>query len=352
MGFDARALLVRMGLERDTCGDDLHRRERHLEVDLHVVDRQRVRVDLDVEPWRLLITDGTTDQEEIVTLAERTDPVLAIVEHLERRAAVVGGIEGQDRRVVEQVVDAPCRRCYCRIGHRSKVTQGSCPTSIGKTGDVTRLQVSTLTGTHVQLEPLSHEHVHALTAAAAIDRETFGYTQVPDGHDETVAYVDWLLEDAAHGRVAPFAQRRLADDTVVGCTRFMSPLSPLGRSDPDEIEIGGTWLAASAQRSGVNSDAKLLLLSHAFDVWSVQRVAICTDARNTRSCDAIERLGARFEGTMRRHRRSTRAGEGGRLRDTATYAITVDDWPDVRAALVERLHRHGPLSNRDAPASR
>lgn len=201
---------------------------------------------------------------------------------------------------------------------------------------MTRLQVSTLTGTHVALEPLSHEHVDALAAAASLDRGTFGYTQVPDGHDETVAYVDWLVEDAANGRAAPFAQRRLADDTIVGCTRFMSPLSPLGRNDPDEIEIGGTWLATSAQRTAVNTEAKLLLLTHAFEVWSVQRVAICTDARNTQSREAIEHLGAHFEGILRRHRRSTRSVDATRLRDTAAYAITVDDWPALRDVLLSR----------------
>ena len=117
---------------------------------------------------------------------------------------------------------------------------------------------------------------------------------------------------------------------MVGCTRFLNPLWPLGREHPDEVEIGGTWLSTSAQRSAINTEAKLLLLTHAFETWHVQRVAICTDARNAQSRRAIERLGARFEGELRRHRRSTRAGEGTRLRDTATYAITIDDWPTVQ----------------------
>ena len=104
-------------------------------------------------------------------------------------------------------------------------------------------------------------------------------------------------------------QRRIDDGTVVGCTRFLNPAWPLGRSDPDEVEIGGTWLSPSAQRTPINTEAKLLLLTHAFEVWNVQRVAICTDARNEQSRRAIERLGAPFEGVLRRHRRSTRAGE-------------------------------------------
>jgi RimJ/RimL family protein N-acetyltransferase len=82
-----------------------------------------------------------------------------------------------------------------------------------------------------------------------------------------------------------------------------------------------------------------VLLTHAFEVWAVQRVAICTDARNHQSRRAIERLGAPFEGVLRRHRRSTRAGEHGQLRDTAVYSVTVDDWDAVSALLTTRLSR-------------
>ncbi len=181
------------------------------------------------------------------------------------------------------------------------------------------------------------DHAEAIASAGAGDRSTFGYTQVPDGPDEAADYVAWLLDDAAHHRAAPFVQRRVADGAVVGCTRYLNPAWPLGRSDPDEVEIGGTWLSPSAQRTPINTEAKLLLLTHAFEVWNVQRVAICTDARNEQSRRAIERLGAPFEGVLRRHRRSTRAGEDDRLRDTAVYAITVDDWPGVHSLLTEHL---------------
>jgi RimJ/RimL family protein N-acetyltransferase len=204
---------------------------------------------------------------------------------------------------------------------------------------MTRLAVSPLIGRHVSLEPLTTEHVGPIARASSGDRSTFGYTQVPDGTDEAADYVTWLLDDAAHDRAAPFVQRRIENDTVVGCTRFLNPVWPLGREQPDEVEIGGTWLAPSAQRTAINTEAKLLLLTHAFEVWRVQRVAICTDARNTRSRQAIERIGAHFEGVLRRHRRSTRAGEGTQLRDTATSAITIDDWPSVRTLLTERLAR-------------
>ena len=190
-----------------------------------------------------------------------------------------------------------------------------------------------LCGRFVVLEPMGADHVDEIASAGRGDRSSFGFTQVPDGHDEAAGYVDWLLDDAAHGRAAPFVQRRVDDGAVVGCTRFLNLLWPLGRTDPDEVEIGGTWLAASAQRTPINSEAKLLLLSHAFRVWKVQRVAICTDARNEQSRRAIERLGATFEGVMRRHRRSTRAGEVHALRDTATYSIVVDEWRSIEARL-------------------
>lgn len=183
------------------------------------------------------------------------------------------------------------------------------------------------------------EHAEEIADAAAGDRSSFGYTQVPAGNDEAQAYVQWLRSDAAAGRAAPFVQRRHDDGRVVGCTRLLHPAWPLDRADPDEVEIGGTWLTASAQRTAINTDAKLLLLSHAFDVWEVQRVAICTDARNAQSRRAIERIGATFEGELRRHRRSTRAGEAGQLRTTASYSITVDEWPRIRHDLEAILDR-------------
>jgi RimJ/RimL family protein N-acetyltransferase len=198
---------------------------------------------------------------------------------------------------------------------------------------VSELTVGALSGRFVLLEPLRADHIDEIAAAGGGDRSSFGFTQVPDGVDEAADYVHWLRDDAVHGRAAPFVQRRVADGVVVGCTRFLNPLWPLGRDDPDEVEVGGTWLAASAQRTPINSEAKLLLLTHAFDVWEAQRVAICTDARNEQSRRAIERLGATFEGVMRRHRRSTRAGEDDMLRDTATYSITVDEWPTIEARL-------------------
>src|SRR6185369_11604089 len=99
------------------------------------------------------------------------------------------------------------------------------------------------------------------------------------------------------------------------CTRFLEMRRWRGRPEPDEVEVGGTWLAADVQRTPVNTEAKLLLLTHAFEVWHVDRVALATDVRNERSRRAIERIGARFEGVLRHHRPSTVAGEAGRPRD-------------------------------------
>lgn len=194
----------------------------------------------------------------------------------------------------------------------------------------------TLTGRHVQLEPLSLDHISALTEAAGGDRSTFRFTRVPDGLDETRRYVDELLTAHDNGSAMPFAQRRRSTDEVVGCTRYMEPRWWRGRSEPDEVEIGGTWLASSAQRTALNSEAKLLLLGHAFDVWNVWRVAICTDARNERSRRAIERLGALFEGVLRSHRLAADAPTP-TPRDSAMYSVVIDDWPAVRERLVAKL---------------
>ncbi|MGE5211574.1 MAG: GNAT family N-acetyltransferase, partial [Acidobacteriota bacterium] len=153
-------------------------------------------------------------------------------------------------------------------------------------------------------------------------------------HESGAAHYDAVVDPALHERGHP-----VVSGVVVGCTRFMNPAWPLGRVDPDEVEIGGTWLSATAQRTPINSEAKLLMLTHAFEVWNAQRVAICTDARNEQSRRAIERLGATFEGVMRRHRRSTRVGEDAALRDTATYSIIVDEWPTVEARLRSFIDR-------------
>jgi RimJ/RimL family protein N-acetyltransferase len=204
-------------------------------------------------------------------------------------------------------------------------------------GDMQSRDELTLTGTHVQLEPLSLDHVHQLVVAANEDRSTFGWTPVPETVGAMTSYVTALLADAEAGRVVPFAQRRLSDQRVVGCTRYLEIHHWTGRDLPDEVEVGGTWLSASAQRTAINTEAKLLLLTNAFDEWQVRRLAVYTDARNTQSRTAIERLGATFEGVLRNYRASAVAGEIGRPRDTAAHSILDTEWPAVKAALQARM---------------
>ena len=198
------------------------------------------------------------------------------------------------------------------------------------------LRPITLTGRHVVLAPLSPDHVDGLVEAASVDRSTYALTLVPDGRDEMAAYVEHLLADHAAARVLPFVQVDARTGRTVGCTRYLDPQWWSGRDEPDEIEIGGTWLTAPAQRTAINTEAKLLLLGNAFDGLGVWRVAICTDADNIRSRAAIERIGANFEGVLRNHRAKYNTPTP-TARHTAVYSIVRDEWPSVRTALADRL---------------
>jgi len=185
---------------------------------------------------------------------------------------------------------------------------------------------------------MSESHVAGLACAGAEDRATYGYTGVPEGPDATAAYVADQLAAATRGEIVPFAQVAV-DGTVVGATRYLDlrwlPRGPL----PYAVEIGGTWLAASAQRNGLNVEAKLLLLRHAFEALGVQRVDFRTDARNDRSRAAIAALGAEFEGVLRSAQPSRAPGEEGLLRDTALFSVVAGEWPSVRDRLGARLEQ-------------
>jgi RimJ/RimL family protein N-acetyltransferase len=200
----------------------------------------------------------------------------------------------------------------------------------------------TLEGSRVRLEPLTLDHVDALARAAAQSRDSYQFTRVPASHEEMAQYVESARADQAAGSALPFALRDLASDTVVGSTRFLDldywtgpltwppgPGTPRPGEDPAVAEIGSTWLAASAQRTGCNREAKLLMLSHAFDTWGVLRVTLKTDARNARSRRAIKQIGGQFEGIRRAHVRAV----DGTVRDSAYYSIVAAEWPRVRAAL-------------------
>ncbi|HTW19181.1 MAG TPA: GNAT family protein [Mycobacteriales bacterium] len=197
------------------------------------------------------------------------------------------------------------------------------------------------------LEPLDLSHVEGLAAAAAQDRAAYGFTWVPTGPADTRGYVEAALIGQATGTSVPFAVRRCSDGALVGSTRFLDLAvfastgawvpglpgpEPSDQSPPTVAEIGSTWYSADAQRTGVNTDCKLLMLTHAFEVWCCKRVTLKTDARNARSRAAIERLGACFDGVLRAH---SPASDGG-LRDTAYYSILDAEWGSVRARLAAR----------------
>lgn len=199
----------------------------------------------------------------------------------------------------------------------------------------------TLQGEHVLLEPLTMAHAEQLRLAASGPRDTFNYTWVPEPTDEEVArYVHEAERQRDAGLGHAFATIRRVDHQVVGSTRYMNAeywttADRRVRNDvaPDALEIGSTWLSRVAQRSGVNTEAKLLMLDHAFDVLGVKRVTFKTDARNQRSRDNIERVGAIFEGVLRSH---MAASDGG-VRDSAMYSVLAKEWPSARARLAARL---------------
>ncbi|GIH16900.1 GNAT family N-acetyltransferase [Rugosimonospora africana] len=205
----------------------------------------------------------------------------------------------------------------------------------------TVLTCPVLQGRLVRLEPLGHRHATDLAAACEEDRSSYAFTWVPTAA-EVDAYIDAQLARADSGRLAPFAVVDKASGRAVGATAYWDP-----RPWPDgtglcAIEIGFSWLAASAQGRGINAEAKLLLFDYAFTAFGVARVDLKTDARNRRSRAAIESVGGTFEGVLRRWSRSWTPGEDGQLRDSAMYSIVADEWPQRRARLTARLAERRP----------
>jgi len=203
----------------------------------------------------------------------------------------------------------------------------------------------TLEGRFVRLLPLTNAHVRPLLSAAAGSRESFQYTWVPEPTTADITrYISAAVAAFEAGTAHPFATVRIdSPDTVVGSTRFLNleywpdaTGHPSTRDFPDAVEIGATWLSHDAQRTQVNTEAKLMMLTYAFETWGVQRVVFRTDARNAQSRANIERIGAQYEGTLRNHKHSTDGANNG-LRDTATYSIIREEWDSVKASLQAKL---------------
>jgi RimJ/RimL family protein N-acetyltransferase len=194
-------------------------------------------------------------------------------------------------------------------------------------------------------------HATDLQVAAEEDRSAYGFTAVPRAWQVT-EFLSAHLERVRDGKLAPFAQVRESDGRAVGCTAYWDPRLWPGRCDPCAIEIGWTWLAASAQRTGINVEAKFVLMEHAFESLGVVRVDLKTDARNERSRKAIERLGATFEGVLRAWSQSHAPGEEGRLRDSARFSVIASDWPTVKSYPHARLDRRGrPAGQASTPSA-
>jgi RimJ/RimL family protein N-acetyltransferase len=194
------------------------------------------------------------------------------------------------------------------------------------------LEPVTLTGDLVTLEPLLHDHHEELVEAATDGRLwELWYTSVPS--PETMrADIDSKLGQQAAGTMQPFAVRRLDTGAAVGVTTYCNV-----DADTPRLEIGYTWTAASAQRTGVNAESKLLLLGHAFDVLGCLAVEFRTHWHNAQSRAAIARLGAKQDGVLRNHRQQP----DGSLRDTVVFSILDTEWAAVRSGLCHRLARGG-----------
>jgi RimJ/RimL family protein N-acetyltransferase len=197
-----------------------------------------------------------------------------------------------------------------------------------------RWEAPVLEGRVVRLEPLARAHGDGLWEASR-DERTWEWLSIvqPATHEELVAFLEAALAAADAGTEIPLVT--ISHERVVGSTRFLAL-----RPEHGSVEIGWTWLHPSVWGTGVNVEAKLLMLRHAFEAWGCRRVELKTDALNARSRGAMEAMGATFEGVHRRHM-LVRRGEN---RDSAWYSVTDEEWPQVRDGLVARLDRLSAVS--------
>jgi N-acetyltransferase len=186
----------------------------------------------------------------------------------------------------------------------------------------------TLRGRAVRLEPLGMEHVAALSRVGLEPELWRWIPKAVTTQEEMRGYVETALEDQARGVSLPFVIVDQAAGTIIGSTRY-------GNIEPSHrrLEIGWTWIAPAFQRTAANTEAKLLLLTHAFETLHANRVELKTDALNQRSRTAILRLGAVEEGTFRRHVITA----SGRVRDTVYFSIVDTEWPAIKQRLAGRL---------------
>jgi len=198
----------------------------------------------------------------------------------------------------------------------------------------------TLRSARVRLEPLAWEHTPGYLAAAGTPAEAeeifrwqspaTGALAHPLTRDDARAHITSALTARARGTRLPYAVIDASDRTFAGTTSFADP-DPRLRT----VTIGFTWLGQRWWGTGLNAEAKMLMLAFAFDTLAAVRVVLVTDIRNTRAQAAIERLGAQREGVLRKHRRRA----DGSWRDTVVYALTDDDWPTAKSTLEARLER-------------
>jgi RimJ/RimL family protein N-acetyltransferase len=204
-----------------------------------------------------------------------------------------------------------------------------------------------LSATHIRLEPLALSHagglVLAATAAAAEAPSLYRWSPVPQTKPDATRYIETALAWKDAGTAVPFAILRAPDGAVIGSTRFWNierwawpqDHPQAARREVDACEIGYTWFTRSALRTAANTEAKFLMLAHAFETWKAGCVCLHTDVRNTRSRAAIERIGGQFEGVLRSHRIAADFTP----RDSARYSIVAAEWPAVKERLEQRLKR-------------
>jgi N-acetyltransferase len=206
------------------------------------------------------------------------------------------------------------------------------------------MELVTLEGEHVRLEPLERGHAAALTEASAADTSLYTWSLVPVGREAVERYIETALAWRDAGTALSFVTVRKADGVVIGSTRFFElerwpwpeGSAHYGKHLFDTGEIGYTWLTASAIRTAANTEAKLLMLTHAFETWKMCSVHLCTDERNERSANAILRIGAKFEGVLRAHRMAADFTP----RNTKRFSIVASEWPEVKQGLRAKLASH------------